>query len=242
MAAIDLLLGKQQFRTVIGIIKINGSITDPGMPLDAAMSINHDFSANITRNPIEDGSDVTDHIRLENPVLQIEGFIAENPLSAIESAINIATGVVASGLGARFGGFSRIITAAGAGSLIAVLRNRQPGSNINYPQAAYVALKKLWSDRIPFSVRTNLDLFDNMVISKLSFPRSAEIGKSLQFTATFEQVNLVKTATTIVPENLTKRSGAASNQKLGKQPIKTASATNASNSTTLFDLYKRTGS
>lgn len=236
MAAIDLLLGRQQFRTVVGIIKINGNIVDQGMPLDAALSVNHDYSAQITRNPIEDGADVTDHIRLENPVLNVEGFISESPITLINSAIGVGTGVVASGLGARFGGFAAQLTAAGAGSVISLLRDRQPGGAVNYPLNAFKALIKLRNDRIPFSVRTNLDMFDNMVISKLSFPRSAEIGKSLQFSATFEQISLVKTTTSVIPEKMVKRPGAATTQKLGKQPPKTAD--NASNTTILYDLFK----
>jgi len=239
MAAIDLLLGKSQFRTVVGIMKVNGQIAEPGMPLDVAESLSHDYSATPTKNPIEDGSDVTDNIRVENTTLQIEGFITANPLSIVDSALNIGTGIVASGLGAKFGGFAAQLTAAGAGSVISILRSRTPDSGINYPIQAFNALIKLLKNRVPFSVRTRLTVYDNMVITKLSFPQSPEIGQDLKFSATFEQINLVKTATSIVPEKLTKRAGASSTQKLGKQPEKIAKTN--SNTTTLFDLFKKVG-
>jgi len=55
MAVLSLLIGQPQFRTTVGVLQ-----------LDAAQNITHEANAQITKNPIEDGSDVSDHARLEN--------------------------------------------------------------------------------------------------------------------------------------------------------------------------------
>lgn len=235
MAAIDLLLGKTQFKTKIGVFKVNGQITQDGLDLDAAMSVGHEYTANITKNPIEDGSDVTDHIRLQNVQLNINGFVAEKPLTLIDAGLNTGLGVLASGLGANFGQFGQLITSAGAGTLAGLLQNRDTDDNL-YPIKAYKFLVEIWKNRIPFGVRTNLSFFDNMVISRLSFPRNAELGKSLEFNATLEQITVVQTQTTFIPESVTSNPSAASKQKLGKQPVQ-----EVENDTILFNAGEKFG-
>jgi len=122
MSAVALLLGEARFRSSIAQLK-----------LDATISVVHDRSATITKNPIEARSgdpidNFTDHVRLENAILNMEGFISEAPLSLLGSAFNIFTGaaggLVGSAVPPQLAGFAQTALAAGVGSLAGLMANR----------------------------------------------------------------------------------------------------------------------
>ena len=52
---------------------------------------------------------------------------------------------------------------------------------------AWFILKELWYSGTPFDVATGLDLYKSMVISRLSAPQDAMIGRQLLFTAELKQ-------------------------------------------------------
>ncbi len=215
MPALSLVLGKKQFRTAIGVLE-----------LDAAMSVDHSYGANPSKNPIEKGSDITDHIKLENPTIQVEGIVSEAPLSLLGSAFNVLTGALSTRFTDALGAFGSSIGAAALGSIAGLISNRNPNDN-QFPIKAFDYLVELRNKRIPFTVVTRLKRYEDMVVTRLSFPQQASNGNSLVFNATFEQIQLVQTQTVIIPETKVKKSGAASKQNTGKQPQKESVATNA---------------
>jgi hypothetical protein len=56
---------------------------------------------------------------------------------------------------------------------------------------AYRRLVALQKDRVPFDVATGLNLYHNMLLERLSIPRSSDDGKSLRFTALMKEVQIV---------------------------------------------------
>jgi hypothetical protein len=229
MSAINLILGRGQPRTKIDVLT-----------LDAALMIGHEQSASLTKNPIEDGSNVTDNVVLDNNVLNITGLVSEAPLSLLGSAFNVFTGVAATKavqtLGSPFG----TITGAAVGSLGGLIARRNP-EDVNFPKKAFQFLTELKEKRTPIVIETSLKVYNNMILTKLSVPQDSGKGGSLEFTATFEQIQVVKTSTVLIPEKNVKKSGAASNQNLGKQATKEATEQNKKGSSILFDLYKKIG-
>lgn len=229
MSALNLILGKGQPRTKIDVLT-----------LDVAMEIGHEQSASVTKNPIEDGSNVADNIRVENNIINITGIISEAPLTLLGSAFNIFTGLAATKavqtLGSPFG----TITGAAVGSLGGLIAKRNE-NDVNFPKKAFQFLTELKDKRTPFVVVTSLRTYQNMVLTKLSIPQRASIGNSLEFTATLEQIQLVKTSVVLIPEKKVKRPGAASSQNLGKQATKEATDQNKKGSSILFDLFKKVG-
>lgn len=233
MSALSLLLGEAQFRTTIAQLK-----------LDAAKQINHTSAATPSKNPIEARSgdpidNFTDHIRLENKQLTIEGMISESPLSVLGSAFNVFTGA-ASGifndnrLTSQFSGFATQALAAGFGSIAGLIANRNQ-NDLQYPLKAFQFLVELQENRVPFTIVTSLKRYESMVLTNLSVPQEARNGKSLMFTASFEQINIVQTQTVLIPEQKVANPSGASNQKLGKQPNKNASDDNGSAAKRFFD-------
>lgn len=232
MSALALLLGEAQFRTTIAQLK-----------LDAATSIQHSATATPTKNPIESRSgdpidNFTDHIRLENRTVSIDGIISEAPLSLLGSAFNVFTGAVAGNLGGALGGalggFATQALAAGLGSIAGLIANRNP-DDLQFPTKAFDYLQELRDNRTPFTLITRLRRYENMILTSLSVPQTAPDGKSLRFTANFEQIEIVQTQTVLIPEQIVTNPSGATKANLGKQAVKAASADNSSVAKGFFD-------
>lgn len=74
---------------------------------------------------------------------------------------------------------------------------RSPGST---PSAdAYGFLKSVRDARQPVTIETSLEVFDNMVLTTLSIPRTAETGDAIQFTCSFTEVQVVTNNRTTIP-------------------------------------------
>lgn len=227
MAAINLLLGQPKFKTTIGVMK-----------LDAATSITHENGATVSKNPIEDGSDVTDNVRLDNRSLSIDGMISESPLLLLNSALNVFTGAATSVGETAFGGFAAQALSAGLGSIAGVIASRNQ-EDVLYPDKAFQYLKELRQNRIPFNIQTRLEVYENMILTRLTVPQRAEDGKSLRFQATFEQIQIVQTRNIILPERNTKNQpGATKSQNLGKQPRNEASGSNQTVAFSILDRFR----
>jgi len=232
LSALALLLGESQFRTAIAQLK-----------LDAATSINHSARATPSKNPIESRSgdpndNFTDHIRLENRQLQIEGLISEAPLSLLGSAFNIFTGAAAGNLGGaiggQLGGFATQALAAGLGSIAGIIANRNE-DDLQFPTKAFEYLVELRDNRFPFTIITRLKRYENMILTDLSVPQAAEDGKSLRFSASFEQIEIVQTQTVLIPEQIVTNPSGATKSNLGKQATKSATTDNSSFAKGFFD-------
>lgn len=59
------------------MIKING------YAIDAALSEDHDHEAEVTEFPVEQGGNVTDHVRIKPIVVQIKGCVSNTPIGEV---------------------------------------------------------------------------------------------------------------------------------------------------------------
>ena len=75
---IGLFFGGQWFQTAFG--NQYGNIE-----LDAALDENHEWSAEATSNPVEEGAPVTDHVIEQSDKLKIRGFVTDSPLNLSQS-------------------------------------------------------------------------------------------------------------------------------------------------------------
>ena len=135
-----------------------------GIVLDCCESEDHVYKADVTENPIEDGSSVSDHVSLKPVTLKIDGLVSDSPI-----------------------GFAIIGTALNVFNSIKQLFGTQSRS-----KSAMDSLIKLWKDRTPFTVVTNLKRYDNMVISELEFPYTSDTGHGIDIRCEMVQVSIVK--------------------------------------------------
>lgn len=185
------LVFKNTQRTKIEGVALDG---DPiTLEIDATTTMSHERSATPTKNPIETGSNVTDHIILDNNKLSIEGVITNNPITLIQSEQTILSQKVVDQAVDRFG-VNRGLSSGLFGSVGRLLVNDD-----NRVENSFRYLEEIHKSRAKFKIFSGLKDYDNMVLSKLSVPQTAADGDSIRFSATFEQINIVKSQLVTVP-------------------------------------------
>lgn len=215
-----------------------GSTEKVVFELDVSLQETHDRSAKISQNPIEDGSNVADHVNLDPQKLTMKALVSDVPISligsavglGISSAMQLATQAVSKLQGPVVGSIAGSVVGTGLGS-IAGLVTGSPRD----PKKAWRFLEEVWSTREPFSIVTALQRYDNMIISSLSAPRSASVGKGLECDIVMEQVRIVQSSIIKVAAFKTGSFGAQSQAKLGKQAGKEA----GSNNSIAFDILQK---
>lgn len=195
--------------------------------LDATISENHTRTSKITANEIEDGSNISDNVILENEKFSIEGLISEAPFPSSDvrdialQIQNKGFGLLSKGIGSISGG---LIPDAGATikRIVALLQ-----------------LEGFWSNRIPFTVLTGLKKYDNVIIQNMSIPVTYKDGKSLRFKIDCQVLKIVESKTVTIPEEFTKKSGHSSTKKqsLGKQGTSVASERQSSVAYKIFNKF-----
>lgn len=135
-----------------------------GILIDATVSEIHTYDSEVVENPVEDGSDITDHINLKQPNYRLDGLITDTPLGLplISNFQNAASRVQE-----VFGKNSRSI-------------------NVMNSMLALRDTKK------PFILTSNLKRYENMVFKSLEFSLDEETGSAIKISATLQQISIVK--------------------------------------------------
>ena len=82
---LGLFFGGQKFQSTFG--NQYGNIE-----LDAMLDESHEWSADVTSNPVEDGAPVTDHVIEQADKLTIRGVVTDAPLNASSSILGFIGG------------------------------------------------------------------------------------------------------------------------------------------------------
>lgn len=135
-----------------------------GIVIDATVTETHLSECDVTKNPVEGGAPVTDHVQVLPKKLTIEGVISDTPLgfAFIGNIQNLVRSVTT-----IFGGRSR-------------------------SQDAYDDLVRLQTSKRPFTVITNLKKYDNMIMASLSVPRTSQTSGAIHFTAEMQEIIIVE--------------------------------------------------
>lgn len=150
--------------------------------LDASLKENHSRKSTPTKFPIENGTNISDHLIIEPFELDITGIITDTPLGGIQQILTEVATTAVSSLVPPAG-----LIAGGVGfALFKALSNSKSPS-----VAAYGQLLALQANGQPFDVLTSLYRYPSMWIADLSAPRDSETGKSLMFTIKLSQLILV---------------------------------------------------
>lgn len=139
-----------------------------GVQLSASMSETHSYSARISRNPVEDGSVVSDHRILEPVKLSMHAIITEAPVDLLEIALS-----------------TREISGNPNDPAIGQKREK--------PLDTFNRLLQFHEDHILFTVITGIRVFKDMVFTSLQVQRDRKTGQIIAFSAEMEQVVIVST-------------------------------------------------
>lgn len=167
---IGLFFGGRQFKTLFGN-------TYGNIELDANLEETHEWSAEATSNPVEEGAPVTDHVIENADKLRIRGFVSDASMDYLFSNRGMAR--------------------------IAGIFN---GKNLaNRTQIVFDSLDKLLKKREPVTVYTKHKIYKDMVLTNVTIPRVASVGEAIEFTAEFIHIRKVQTQTVDVPNGISKK-------------------------------------
>lgn len=134
--------------------------------LDAAITEKHSAKVEITKHPIEEGANPTDHARLLPFQISVDGMLTNTPLGA---EVRAARGVTTSA--------QTSTGAAGAAG---------PA------QRSMAALEKIRVDRRAVTVVSDFRTYQNMLITSIEVPRDAKAGEAIRFSIAMEEIRFVK--------------------------------------------------
>jgi hypothetical protein len=171
-------------------VTIVSSRKDPGrigsLTLDATLDDSHEFSNEVTSFPIEEGSDINDHIKKEPMSLSITGFITNSPVTIIESLtlLIVSDTATVENTPVNREDVSRNNVAGGFTELMNIVGDNYP----EQPSSATVVINR---PKV-IEVVTGLRVYSDMVMTRLSIKRTPSDGESLTFTASFRKIVKVK--------------------------------------------------
>lgn len=177
---IGLFFGGEKFKTTFG--------NDFGnIDLDANLQETHDWSNDVTQNPVENGSDITDHV-IENPDrITIRGFISDSPLRGI------------------------------VGNTVAIINALSGEQSGQRTKETFDLLEKLSKLKLPVIVTTKYKIYTDMIMTNVSIPRDRSTGEGLEFVAEFISIRTVGTQTVDVPDGISEKKEAKATEALGNK-------------------------
>lgn len=150
--------------------------------LDACKARRYRYGAVITDYPIESGSSIADHRKINPDTIEIEGIVSGSPLVAVSTSED------AEALGLKGDGLS-------------VSQPSAPSAM----QSAHDLLLDLHQKGRWVTIVTEFRTHENMLLESLEIPRDAKTGIAFDFTATFKQVTVVTTSAAALPADVVKR-------------------------------------
>jgi len=148
--------------------------------IDCAISTEIQRSAQVTAHPIEDGSQVHDHIVLEPRKLTLTGLISNYPIVA--------------GIGGQQKIFFSTIPILGM-NLTKVEYDAPADADYYFEdraKTAYDLLNDIFLYRRLLTIVTDLEVFKNMACTEATFPRDAKTAEALRFSLAFTELRFVR--------------------------------------------------
>lgn len=161
---------------------------------DATITEVHESTATVTEHPVETGSNIADHVRVDPQSLSCEVFVSMTPNRSVRGII-------------------RPVLLTDSSRQISVLQFDQ---EIDFVREMHDTLKDLWFRRQSSAVITRTASYENMILARVSAPFDQPGGAS--FFLDFKQIKTVTSSTVRAPKPLEKR-GAPSTKK-GAQATK----------------------
>lgn len=173
--------------------------------LDATLSQSHESTNTVTEHPVEDGANMSDHIRPDLDTLSLEGVISNTPVFLPADNVDgareidvevegVATGVriPLPGIGALVGNIPITPTPKG------VVRGYDP--EFDRISACYAALLALRNGGTLCRVVTHIRIYESMAIRRLGVLLDPTTGHALPLSMEFVQIRIGSTEEVPVPE------------------------------------------
>lgn len=195
-----------------------------GLVIDATTIITHTRTAEVTKNPVESGSTIADHINNQNRKVSLEGIISNHPLiniQPLQSFIDTAL----PGLG---------LAKALYGSISGIKTTNEPAAN------AFKIMEEIFENRQPLKVVAGFKVYENVVLTDWTIVEQVENGDSLKLNATFEEIRIATSVIIKKPKSLLQNEikHQASKVDKGKKSVKAASKPNQLKATAFLSILR----
>jgi hypothetical protein len=175
---------------------VNGGTTVV-VEFDATLREVHTSGATATTHPVEKGSDVADHVQVNQPRLQVEAIVSNTPLETPKSHMDGVSGSVR-GLNLNVQD-SKFITFGVTTTRVPVAR--QVGAQVLQFSGSFDRVKKVHAALVDIvegkrlvEITNGLRDYQDMIIGNLTAPREAKDGTSCTFTFDAVHIDFVETA------------------------------------------------
>lgn len=191
--------------------------TDKGakelLQVDATLTEGHGFSSKVTSHPVEDGSEISDHVIKSPRVLTITGIISDNPFSVSSASTEGIDGVEGNVVGN--GGKTEVSkrTSKIGSPLLASL---SPSSEVKLSKTAMEIFESIYEEKLLLTIITGLRTYSNMVMENFSVDRNSRTANSLSFSASFKEVFIAVSEVIDVPIEATTVESAVQKQNKGR--------------------------
>lgn len=176
------------------------------LAFDAVEKIVHTRTSTPTKNPIEDGSLITDHIIINPLTVTFDIVITDTPLLGLAIASNIF-GAIAT-IAAKVRKVTNQARTLGSSKINSLLNKAAKtassvadGSFIR-SQDTFDLINELIDKKILITASIGFKKYENMCITNFTTPEEVGRENCLTATMTLEEVIIVQSSTTDVPANL----------------------------------------
>lgn len=222
---------------------------DKSVYFDVVLTERHGFENDITEFAVEDGANITDHVRPNPLTVTLEVVKSNEPISddpehnlgAIIGSIPISPPVFTPPL--NLNPFALTSAAeAGIGGLIsppaptptAVAVLQMPSASADIPSDTMAELIILRNTATLINLTTRWGTFPDMVIEKLETDRDKDTGLAMKATITFRKLRIVNTQTVTAPAIPRAKPTVSKGQRTGVTTVNQRQATIAKS---LLDLH-----
>jgi hypothetical protein len=212
----------------LNLLSLNGNLAGAQIIwFDATMTEVHGLANDVTEHPVEDGPDITDHIRPQQDTFRMTAFVTNHPYRTVDQILADLPRQADLVWGAQTGsvkplaleyttspfvpGLSNAINAVGnalasgqglQGQKTFLTQTLQFDQQFDNVSEVYEALRTLKDDGTLVEIVTSIRSYEDMVVKEVVMDRDPQTGDGARFTIDFKQVRIVTTATVPAPKEV----------------------------------------
>jgi len=159
------------------------------LQFDATIRESHQYNAEITDFPVEEGFDINDNIRKLPERYEMEGIVTNSPIVSVFNNL-----IIDAVKGNSNTNEAKVNSRVGEATFVEAAQNL-------LLSLAGRKIKGFQDNDIPkvFDIVTGLRVYNNMAIETLEFPRDGQTGQALRANITFKRINTTETKTIAIP-------------------------------------------
>ena len=152
------------------------------MDFDAVIRDTHESSATVTEHPVEEGANISDHIRKDLDRLTLEIVVSNTPIRVPKTLL--------SGISGRVQAVD--ITDPNSGVVLATANLLKFDGELDRVRTVYEEVLRLMNSGTLLSVFTSLRDYENMVIRRAAPVRVAASGNALVMTIDLTEISIAE--------------------------------------------------